>query len=472
MPAPRPGARTGPRGWAEGAARVRAAAPTEPGRLRLVGAALAALVVAFGALTAWQVSERAAAADDVVHRSQRLSNDAADIYRSLADADTTAAAGFLAGPQEPRDVRERFERDIARASELLVRAAAATGGSGPAHRRITELNERLPVYTGLVETARATNRQGLPLGGAYLRHANAQMRSELLPAAAELYEEETARLDADYADARAWPWAALGLGALALAGLAAAQRREFLRTNRVFNQGLVGASAATAVILLWLVAGHAVADGRLADSRDQGAVSLRVLTTARIDALRARGDEALTLVARGAVLNESNEDFYEAGYRSGMARVIGDAPSPTGTEAGTGTGDGANADDGAAEGSLLGRARKLADDAEGREPVREAIEAVRQWQDRHREARAADEAGSYDQALAKVIGGKGTTGESFDRVDAGLDRALAHERREFELAANDGRGALAGLPAGAIALAVLGAAAAVLGIGRRLAEYR
>ena len=66
--------------------------------------------MAFGAVTAWQISDRAAAADDVVSHSQPLSADAADIYRSLADADTAAASGFLAGGQEPARVRERYER--------------------------------------------------------------------------------------------------------------------------------------------------------------------------------------------------------------------------------------------------------------------------------------------------------------------------------------------------------------------------
>ena len=52
------------------------------------------LVVVFGAVTAWQVADRAAAADDVVDRSQPLTADAASIYRSLADADTTRRGGL------------------------------------------------------------------------------------------------------------------------------------------------------------------------------------------------------------------------------------------------------------------------------------------------------------------------------------------------------------------------------------------
>ncbi|CAM5538663.1 Secreted protein OS=Streptomyces griseomycini OX=66895 GN=FHS37_004978 PE=4 SV=1 [Streptomyces griseomycini] len=71
-----------------------------------------------------------------------------------------------------------------------------------------------------------------------------------------------------------------------------------------------------------------------------------------------------------------------------------------------------------------------------------------------------------------VIGAEGATGECFDNVDENLATAIEHEQGEFRRAAGDGRDALTGLPAGAAALAVVGAAGAVLGIGRRLSEYR
>ncbi|MGW9428252.1 hypothetical protein ACWHA1_09870 [Streptomyces decoyicus] len=441
--------------WAEGLDELRAAATTEPGRLRVIGAVLALLVVVFGAVTAWQVSDRAAAADDVVTHSQPLTADAASIYRSLADADTTAAAGFLAGDKESVATRERYATDISTASALLVKAAANSGGSDGARAQIAKLNSRLPRYTGLVETARANNRQGLPLGGAYLRYANEQMRKELLPAARALYDAETDRLAADYGAAKARPWYALAAGAVAIGALGWAQRRHYQRTNRVFNRGLLAATAASVVVLVWLVAGHTVARAALTGSYEHGARSLRVLNEARIDALQARGDENLTLVARGAVLTGGQEDFYEAGFRSGMADLAG------GGEHGA-----------AAAKSRLGAALALADDEAGRRPVRAALTQVRQWQVRHGEARAADDQGDYERALAKVIGTDGSTGESFDRVAAGLQQALVHEQEEFRSSADSGRGALGGLPVGAGVLAGLAAVGAVLGIGRRLAEYR
>ena len=71
-----------------------------------------------------------------------------------------------------------------------------------------------------------------------------------------------------------------------------------------------------------------------------------------------------------------------------------------------------------------------------------------------------------------MIGPKGATGECFDSVDANLAKAITHEKAEFEQAAGNGLDAMTGLTVGAAVLAVLGAAGAVLGIGRRLSEYR
>ncbi|ORT61720.1 hypothetical protein BKD26_01440 [Streptomyces sp. CB03238] len=444
-PPPPAGPPAGRGAWAEGLARLRAAATTEPGRLRILGAVLAVLVVAFGAVTALEVSDRAAAADDVVSRSQPLSADAADIYRSLADADTAAASGFLAGAQEPAGVRERYEQDITTASRLLIKAAASTDSSSQSARDIATLNEHLPRYTGLIERARAANRQGLPLGGAYLRYANQQMSTQLLPAAERLYEAETARLDRDDRDARVWPFLSLGLGVAVLAALLWAQRRSYLRTNRVFNQGLLAATAASTVVLLWLAVGHTVARAQLNEAKVHGQNSLKVLNEARINSLKARANENLTLVARGAVLTaDGKSDKYETDYGTGMGRLT----------------------------TALEEADRLADDSAGDEPVSVAARAVAEWKKRHKDARDTDNSGDYKGALAKVIGPENSTGESFDDVDAALEKALDHEQGEFTRAAEDGRGALTGLPVGAGALAMVGAAAAIMGINRRLSEYR
>ncbi|WP_252395720.1 hypothetical protein [Streptantibioticus parmotrematis] len=440
--------------WAERAERLRSAATTEPGRLRLIAALLTALLLAFGTVAAWQTAQRGDAARAVATSSQPLSADAAEIYRSLADADTTAATGFLVGGAAPADVTNRYGTDVRTAAQLIAKAAAHNAGSPLGQAQVTLLSEQLPVYTGLVETARADNRQGLPLGGAYLRYANEQMAGTLLPAAQKLYRAETGSLGVDYAHAEAVPWAALALGAVTLAVLAWAQRRLYRRTRRVFNPGLLAGFTATAAALLWLAGGQLVARADLHDSWAHGARSLEVLNAARIDALQARGDENLTLVARGG------DTQYETLYERETTDLAG--PGPGG------------------DGGLLGQALALADEDGGRAPVRAVAADVVTWRARHQVVRADDTKGDYDSAVAGAIGGtdsaghlvSATTGQSFDAVDAGLRQALDHETGEFQRSAGAARDALDGVPQGAAALAALAVAGALVGVSRRLSEYR
>ncbi|MCX5283368.1 MULTISPECIES: hypothetical protein [unclassified Streptomyces] len=436
--------------WAEGVDRLRAAATTEPGRLRIIGALLALLVVAFGAVTALQMTQRSDAADNVLNSSQPLSASAADIYRSLADANTAAASGFLAGGQETQESRDQYDRDIRTASEKLVTAANSSDPGSASAATIADLNRLLPEYTGLVERARANNRQGFPLGGAYLRYANEKMQEQMLPKAQQLYTRENQRLNADYAEAKPYPWAAIALGLVALGALVWAQRRNYRRTNRVMNQGLAAATAASVVVLLWLAVGHTLARAGLDESYEHGVRSLNVLHDAQIASLKARGNENLTLVSRGAetktLPDETTVDLYDSEFDTEMKQLT----------------------------KGLAVAASLADDAAGEQPVRTATSNMKEWKARHKEARALDKQGKYQDALDKVIGSadKKPTGACFNGVDKSLTRALTHEQTEFKQAASDGLGAMSGLPVGAAVLAVLAAAGAVFGVGRRLSEYR
>ncbi|MDX2935849.1 hypothetical protein [Streptomyces ipomoeae] len=447
--------------FAEGLDQLKAAAVTEPGRLRIIGAVLAFLVVAFGSITAWQMNDRSTAADDVLHGSQPLSSAAADIYRSLADANTAASSGFLAGGQETPESRERYEREIGDAADGLATAAAASEPGSDSEKLVAELNKLLPEYKGLIERARANNRLGYPLGGAYLRYANDKMQDDMLPKAKELYDNENQRLRDDYADATSYPWAAIALGGVAIGALVWAQRRNYRRTNRVLNHGLVAATAASTVVLLWLSVGHTVARAGLNDSYDNGVKSLTVLNDARIASLKARGNENLTLISRGAQTVEIKVDGedkvvdeFDHSFTTDMTQLK----------------------------SRLAEAERIADDDSGEQPVKAAAANMKVWQERHGSARDADNQGNYQCALYQVIGGGEATsdcpqgdkptGECFDKVDENLDNAREHEEKEFELAAERGRNAMTGLPVGAAVLAVLGAAGALLGIGRRLSEYR
>ena len=260
---------------------------------------------------------------------------------------------------------------------------------------------------------------------------------------------ENQRLRSDYDDATPYPWIAIGAGVLALGGLAWAQHRNYRRTNRVLNHGLVAATAASTVVLLWLVVGHSVARAGLNDSYDNAVRSLNTLNDARIASLKARGNENLTLVARGAetrTVGAETVDAYDYDFEQQMKDLT----------------------------VKLAAAEDLADNSAGEKPVQAATANMKVWKERHKEARAEDTLGNYQGALDKVIGTKDKkpTGECFDKVDTALETAIGHEETEFKQAAGDGRGAMNGLVVGAAVLAVLAAAGAVLGIGRRLSEYR
>ncbi|MQS14357.1 hypothetical protein F7Q99_19325 [Streptomyces kaniharaensis] len=437
-------------------ARLARATRTAPGRLRLAGAVLAVLTAAFGGLTAWQLETRAQAAERVVSYSQPLSQAAADIHRSLADADTTAATGFLLAGAEPKTVRDRYEQDLSTAARLVAEAAARTTASSPAQGSLARLNQQLPVYAGLVESARADNRQGFPLGGAYLRYASDQMRTVLLPAAAELTAAENQELADDYAEAKAAPWGAYLLAVVTIGALVWVQVVLYRRTNRVFNVGLLGATAAVLAGTLWLGVTSAATGAALKDSDRDGATPLRALNTARVDVLTARLAENLHYVARGSTAQ------YAELWTKTTEHLSKSVPKGTPEDARSGS---------------LPEAFRLAPPV-ARVTVADAAQQYDTWHDRHDDARKleidnADYQGALDETVtAEQAKAPNTADASFNATDQQLAKAAGIEQQEFHKAADGTDG---DLRTAAVSLAVLGlvaAAAALRGLGRRLAEYR
>ncbi|RKT10947.1 hypothetical protein BX285_4877 [Streptomyces sp. 1114.5] len=456
LAAPGPGGAPAPRPRAVLATGVRArlaqATRTAPGRLRLAGVVLTVLTVAFGGLTAWQLETRAQAADRVVSYSQPLSRDAAEIHRNLADAATTAATGFLLAGAEPKEVRDRYEQDLATAAKLVAQAAARTTSTSPAQDSLARLNQQLPAYAGLVETARADNRQGIPLGGAYLRYASEQMQTVLLPTAAELAAVENQELADDYAAAESVPWAAYGLAALTLAALAWVQLTLFRRTNRVFNVGLLGATAAVLAGALWLTVTGLTISSALQQSEREGAGPLRALNSARVDVLTARLAENLHFVARGSTTK------YVDQWAKATAHLAGSADLPPERSDGS-----------------LPQAVRLAPSA-AQASVQEAAKQFDEWRTRHDAARAQETGNAdYQGALDATVTAKpdaATADAAFNATDRALARAADIEQDHFTQAAVGTGGDLRTTAVAAALLGLVAAAAALRGLGRRLAEYR
>src|SRR4029079_1596910 len=99
---------------------------------------------------------------------------------------------FLVGGLEPADARAGYVEGIKTAAATLAEASTAESGKNP---QLQAVNEVLATYTGLVESARANNRQGFPIGAAYLRQASQTLRDDALPRLEALVNDERNRVD-------------------------------------------------------------------------------------------------------------------------------------------------------------------------------------------------------------------------------------------------------------------------------------
>ncbi len=424
--------------------RVLAWSRRTPGLLVLITAVLVALGIAAGATGIASVRQRADLVGGVAAGNGPLVVAAQDLYRALSDADATVASAFLLGGAEPPALRTRYQQDLAAASDALVRLAAGVTAEA-ADAPLRQISANLPVYTGIVETARALNRQQLPLGAAYLREASALMRDALLPAAQRLYTAVSEQLADARDDASAVPWFALPLLFLTLVGLLFAQVFLARRTNRVFNLGLVAATAAALVAVLWLGIASFGAAGHLTASRRDGSAQVDVFTEARIAALQARGDESLTLVARGGGA------AFEKRFAETMNRLAGE--------------DG--------NGGLLAQARRKATDGAGRAAADAAIADVRAWRELHTKIREFDDSGRYTDAVNLAVGTDAdSAGGVFNRVDGHLAEGLRHGGDRFDREVAGAGDAFGGVAGGLGVLTALVLIGIVVGMTQRVMEYR
>ncbi|PXY26247.1 hypothetical protein [Prauserella flavalba] len=425
---------------------ITRSAATTPGRLSLIATGLIVLALLTGVIGTVSVQNRANTIDDLIHHREPLAASAQEVYRSLSDADATAASAFLSTGSEPPELRERYALDIAKAGAALARAASDSGGVAEAARQVEILSQQLPVYTGLVETARANNRQGFPAGAAYLREASELMRAKILPAAQELYEIDTDRLAEEQDDATGVPWltALLVLGLLgALIGTQIHLKRK---TNRVFNVGLVVATVAVGIAILWSAAALTVQSVLVSSGGSDGTEQSDLLVRARIAALQARADETLTLVARGG------GESYQEEYTQLMGRLVGE--------------DG--------NGGLLGEAADRSEGLPSAGHVDSAITHATAWREAHAELRELDGSGNYDGAVQMAIDGSQdrTAAAAFNRLDQELAAAIESGRQSFLDDTTNASRALVLLAPGFAVLAVIAALGITLGIRERLREYR
>ena len=410
-------------------ASARRALSGTPGRLRILAllAVAVSLVFAIGAYSAFGSADAAL---------RRGGENAAQLVRiqaihtNLVRADADATNAFLVGGLEPADQRNNYNASMAQTSRLIAEAAKAQPADGPA---LGALNTSVLTYAGLIEQARATNRQALPVGAQYLRVASSGLRSDALPILDALVNANEARVSAELNGAAGASTALVASGVFALLVLVGGMFWLSLRTHRYVNAPL---AATTAAVLVTLVVGSIALGAirsRVSEVRNGSYAATLSTAKARIAAFDAKSNESLTLIARG-----SGSAFEKAWVSS--STVVTDASR---TSAGLNT----NAEKmgGLWAGYVL----------------------------THTQIRKSDDGGQWEQAVKQAIGSDATSANAtFDAFDAYSGAALTSSSR----AASDSLDApRTWLPFAAWLGLLVGIAAAVSawwGVSLRLEEYR
>lgn len=405
------------------AAKAAESTMSTPQRLRLLslGVVVVGLVIGvIGALifTYLAVSLSRARADTAqLIRVQKIQS-------NLLSADATATNAFLVGGLEPPAQRAAYDQAMSSTSSLIAEAAQAQPADGTA---LAALNQQVLSYAGMIEQARANNRQGLPIGAQYLRNASAQLRSDALPILNNLVSANAARAT-DEMKAGAG-YIVLVIALLGLGGVIAAQVWLARRFKRKINVGMLASS----IVLLVLVIGSLIVVLQLRSSLQEiSSGSLAAVNTAadaRINANDAKSNESLTLIARGS------GQAFEAAWKSSADSVA----------------------------ENLGR-------------LTDKPELVGQWQaytDVHTQIRALDDEGQWDKAVAKATG---SANDSSNTVFGAFDSNLAGYLDGVSQQASNSLANEQPVMVVAAVLILLGGLAAALlgrrGVAERLREYR
>ena len=393
-----------------------------PRRLRLLTTALILVGLLFGVAGAVSFAgmaaslERAEANTDQLIRVQQ-------IQTNLLSADATATSAFLVGGLEPPAQRSAYDQAVAATGRLIAQASDAQPADAAA---LSRLNQSVVNYAVSIEQARANNRQGFPVGAAYLRNASSTLRSDALPILDNLVSANSTRA-ADEMDSRiGWLFGIVGL--LALAALVTAMVWVARRFKRWINVGLL--SAGLLVLLSWVAGVVVLAQvGSQVNGIQQGSFSsVNSAAAARIQANNAKSNESLTLIARGSGAT------FEQAWAASAGQVDSRLASVPGAD--------------------LAR-------------------AWTPYKMTHQQIRKLDDGGSWDAAVALTTGSGATSSNVlFGRFDAAATTFLDDASEETSTG-------LAAPQALLVVLAILtflaGVGAALLarwGLAERLREYR
>lgn len=460
---------------------------TTPGKMVTLTLILSIAILAAGYSMAQSADQRRQSLDVLVNTTEPMSYSAHNLYTSLSLADAIATTGFVQSGVENAETRARYSNSIDQAAIATVRSAYGTASmNSRAMELITTIQREVPVYTGLVETARANHRIGNPVGTAYMAEASDLMRSRILPAAAELFEISSRQVSDSQKSLSRPQWIPLSGLAAALLFLPLAQWWLWRITRRRLNRGFLVATALMAVAMAWVSASNWMTWQAGTRGFEEASMPWDSLTNSRIEAYQARTSETLSLVRRQSVESTApalglapGEDSLKPGQSGEINQTDGAAPSdPT-----TSLSSGAVSFDEAwlsVESALndMEAADTTASPKEVHAEIERAREALHAWEDAHHRLVDAINEGDYQQAVdistrvdGPITHGQPTAAQSYARLDASLSRLISEARTTMRSFINDGLAATNLVSRAVMILSLLSVVAIWMGIRPRLQEY-
>ena len=418
------------------------ASTSTPARLSILRAALIVLAVVFAVAGAFGVNRRANAIDDVRTASGQLLA-LQDIRVRIVHADAIASSSYLRSGQEDPAQRTAYLEEIAKAGDGLVAVSAAANDADLA--QLSEASRLLGSYVGLVEQARANNRQGFPVGATYQRQANGIVSNndpdtpDIVSSLQAVEASQRDQINDSLAAAhRAGLWMQL-TGWVLLIALVLSSWWMSRKFRRILN---VPIAAAAVMLFLLLVIGGAKQSGSVSDADDAVGTQLAGADNAgqaRAAGFEARSQEALTLINRGnGAANEANWQVQNNIVLQVLAEQLGSDESLS----------------------------------------RRAIDSYDTYVDGHVEIRTLDDAGNWDEAVAVSLGVQDTpvaqinVPNEFDDFDRSVGQIIVTEGADASSRLRDAVSPLRSLRNVVFVAGLVVAVLAALGCGQRLKEYR
>ena len=427
--------------------RLYSFAATTPGKLFTVTVILTVALAAAGFSMSSSSASRHDDLDTLLTSTEPMSNAAHHLYSSLSVADTVATTGFVQAGVESEQNHNRYSEAIDAASIAATESVlGTTQDDGRVRELVTYIQRELPVYTAMVEKARSNHRAGNAVANSYMSNASALMREHILPAASELFQLTTAKVNQQQQKLTSPQWVPLSGLLAALFFLAVAQWWLWRQTRRRFNRGFLTASVLLFLAISWVALSNLATWSTGHQGFETASRPWDSLTASRIEAQQARTSETLALVLRS-----SKEDT--------MVRFSSSI--------------------GSIETALEDYEKALNDeDVEVTDPelIHSARAAAEQWRGTHEKLIGALEDGDYDEAIYQATAtepkdGEMTAARSFDELDGELSELIGQARIAMRSYLERGLTAMTAVSSAVFLLTLCAIIAVWLGIRPRLQEY-